>query len=84
MTELIGKPFRIIHQEWGIRPTSPDRRPMLGAHPGNKNIIAFNGLGTKGVSLSPYFAHHLALWLEETGDLSTEVNIYRFKALYSS
>lgn len=84
LAELIDKPFRIIHQEWGIRPTSPDRRPMLGAHPANKNVFVFNGLGTKGVSLSPYFAHHLALWLEGTGDLSTEVNIYRFKALYSS
>ncbi len=57
---------------------------MLGAHPENKNVVVFNGLGTKGVSLSPYFAHHLATWLEGNGDLSTEVNIYRFKALYSS
>ncbi len=82
--QLIGKQFEIVHQDWGIRPTTPDRRPILGAHPGNKNVIAFNGLGTKGVSLSPYFAHQLASWLEGNGDLSTEVNIYRFKALYSS
>lgn len=83
LTELIRLPFDIIHQDWGIRPTSPDRRPMLGPHPANKNVIIFNGLGTKGVSLSPYFAHQLADWLEGKGDLSTEVNIYRFKALYS-
>ncbi len=81
--ELIPSPFEIVHQEWGIRPTSPDRRPMLGAHPDNKNVVIFNGLGTKGVSLAPYFAHHLADWLEGVDDLSTEVNIYRFKALYS-
>jgi glycine oxidase len=84
LKQLIGRPFQVVHQEWGIRPTTPDRRPILGAHPGNKNVIVFNGLGTKGVSLSPYFAHHLAAWLEGNGDLSTEVNIYRFKALYSS
>jgi glycine oxidase len=81
--ELIGRPFEVVHQDWGIRPTSPDRRPMLGAHPANKNVIAFNGLGTKGVSLSPYFAHQLAAWLDGRGDLSTEVNINRFKTLYS-
>ena len=90
LTELTSKlkalvkiPYRIIHQDWGIRPTTHDRRPMLGHHPGNKNVIIFNGLGTKGVSLAPYFACHLVDWLEGEGDLSPEVNIYRFKALYS-
>ncbi len=83
LAELLVSPFEIVHQEWGIRPTTPDRRPMLGAHPDNKNVVIFNGLGTKGVSLAPYFAHHLADWLEGIVDLSAEVNIYRFKALYS-
>ncbi len=80
---LIRLPYEIIHQEWGIRPTTSDRRPLLGAHPQNKNVIIFNGLGTKGVSLAPYFAHQLADWLDGKGDLSAEVNINRFKALYS-
>ncbi len=80
---LLAVPFKILHQDWGIRPTTPDRRPLMGAHPRNKNVIIFNGLGTKGVSLAPYFAHHLADWLDGKGDLSTEVNIFRFKALYS-
>ena len=83
LLELTAMPFEIIHQDWGIRPTTPDRRPMLGPHPSNKNVIIFNGLGTKGVSLAPYFAYHLANWMEGEGDLSGEVNIYRFKALYS-
>lgn len=83
LNELIKLSFEVVHQDWGIRPTTPDRRPMLGQHPRNKNVIIFNGLGTKGVSLSPYFAHQLAGWLEGKGDLSAEVNIYRFKALYS-
>lgn len=83
LDELVAVPYEIIHQEWGIRPTTPDRRPFLGHHPDNKNVIIFNGLGTKGVSLAPYFASHLINWLEGNGDLSPEVNIYRFKALYS-
>ena len=83
LDELVAVPYEIIHQEWGIRPTTPDRRPFLGHHPDNKNVIIFNGLGTKGVSLAPYFASHLISWLEGNGELSPEVNIYRFKALYS-
>lgn len=80
---LVRLPYEIIHQEWGIRPTTPDRRPILGSHPANKNVTIFNGLGTKGVSLAPYFAHQMAEWLEGHGDLPAEVNINRFKALYS-
>ena len=83
LSELTPCPYEIIHQNWGMRPTTIDRRPMLGAHPDNKNVILFNGLGTKGVSLAPYFAHHLADWLEGRGELLREVNIFRFKALYS-
>lgn len=83
LLELTPCPFEIVHQDWGIRPTTIDRKPILGSHPDNKNIILFNGLGTKGVSLAPYFSHHLADWLEGRVELMREVNISRFKALYS-
>jgi glycine/D-amino acid oxidase-like deaminating enzyme len=81
---LIKIPYRVDHQNWGIRPTTPDRRPMLGAHPAHKNVNIFNGLGTKGVSLAPYFSGVLADWIEGNSEIPWEVNIERFKALYSS
>ncbi len=81
---LLIEPFEIIGQEWGIRPTTVDRRPMLGSHPGQENLVTFNGLGTKGVSLAPYFSGHLADWLIGNGEIFPEVNITRFKALYSN
>ena len=56
---------------------------MLGEHPKQKNLIIFNGLGTKGVSLAPYFSSQLANWLEGNGEIMPEVNIKRFNALYS-
>jgi glycine oxidase len=80
---LLKKPFEIVGQEWGIRPTTVDRRPILGNHPEQENLIIFNGLGTKGVSLAPYFSGHLADWLTGKGEILPEVNIKRFKALYS-
>jgi glycine/D-amino acid oxidase-like deaminating enzyme len=83
LKELIKHPYRVNHQNWGIRPTTPDRRPILGSHPIHKNIIVFNGLGTKGVSLAPYFSAHLVDWMDGKTELLNEVNIERFKALYS-
>ncbi len=79
---LFKNDFEIISQNWGHRPTTPDRRPLLGSHPEHKNICLFNGLGTKGVSLAPFFAVLLADWLEGKADLDNEVNIERFYSLY--
>jgi len=80
---LYQGPVEVIHQGWGIRPTVVDRRPLLGAHPEHQNVIIFNGLGTKGVSLTPYFASQLAEWMDGGAALPNEVNISRFKALCS-
>jgi len=83
LRDLIKIPFTINHQNWGMRPTSPDRRPIIGPHPEFENLIIFNGLGTKGVSLSPYFSVQLTQWLEGHGEIPRDVNIERFKSLYS-
>lgn len=80
--KFLKRDFEIIGETWGHRPTTIDRRPILGAHPVHKNVIIFNGLGTKGVSLAPFFALHLADWLEGKTDLNKEVNIERFYSLY--
>jgi glycine oxidase len=82
LNELIRLPYSISHQNWGIRPTTPDRRILLGPHPSHPNIVIFNGLGTKGISLAPYFSGQLAQWLAGEGEIGPEVNIQRFKSLY--
>jgi glycine oxidase len=80
---LIKIPYQIVSQDWGFRPTTPDRRPILGEYPESKNVIIFNGLGTKGVSLAPYFSAQLVNWLLGRGEIQAEVNIKRFKSLSS-
>lgn len=80
---LIKIPYQVISQDWGFRPTTPDRRPILGEYPESKNVIIFNGLGTKGVSLAPYFSAQLINWLLGRGEIQPEVNIKRFKSLTS-
>ncbi|MEZ4885561.1 MAG: FAD-dependent oxidoreductase [Chitinophagales bacterium] len=70
--------YKITAHQAGIRPSAKDRRPFIGLHPEYPNIGIFNGLGTKGVSLSPYFAHHFAAHLEEGADLEMVVDIRRY------
>lgn len=84
LARLVRVAVEPLHQDWGIRPTVSDRRPLLGAHPATDKVVIFNGLGTKGVSLAPYFASRLADWMDGAGTLPNEVNISRFKPLYSN
>ena len=76
---LISFPYRVITQSWGIRPTTPDRKPILGQHPDHPEAVIFNGLGTKGVSLAPYFSKVLAASLENHAPINKEVDIERYK-----
>lgn len=79
LEELVSFPYEIITQSWGMRPTTPDRKPILGAHPEYPKAVVFNGLGTKGVSLAPYFSEVLATWLEKGAPINKEVDIDRYK-----
>ncbi len=79
LSELVAFPYEVIHQSWGMRPTTTDRRPVLGSHPSNPMMVIFNGLGTKGVSLAPYFSNVLAEWLENSTPINKEVDIQRYK-----
>lgn len=46
----------ILNQYWGLRPTTIDRRPIIGQHPIHKTCWFLNGFGTKGVLQAPYFS----------------------------
>lgn len=75
--------FKIIDQVAGIRPATLDRRPFIGMHPLYKNVGIFNGLGSKGVTLGPYFAKNFVEFLLENKELEKEVNIKRYIYLNS-
>lgn len=84
LDDLLNIKYEIIDQVAGIRPASKDRRPLIGNHPEMKNVFIFNGLGTKGVSLAPYFAHQFVESIINLKKLNDEVNINRYYPLYSS
>ncbi len=66
----------------GVRPATQDRRPFVGLIPGS-NIGIFNGFGSKGVSLIPYFAKQFVNNLQNGQELNSEVSIHRFSHLFS-
>lgn len=78
LQKVLNVPFNIIDHQAGVRPTVIDRRPILGLHPKHPSIGVFNGLGTKGVMLAPYFAQHFYEFLEQKTLLNKEVDILRF------
>ena len=71
-------PFTITGQKWGFRPSTPDRKPILGRHPTYPSMVIFNGLGSKGVSLAPYFSEVLIRWMENEGMIQKEADVTRF------
>jgi glycine/D-amino acid oxidase-like deaminating enzyme len=84
LDDLLNIEYQIIEQVAGIRPASKDRRPLIGNHPERKNVFIFNGLGTKGVSLAPYFARQFVNSIFNLEKLNDEVNISRYYPLYSN
>lgn len=78
MKLLSKKEYQIVDQQAGIRPTTPDRRPIIGRHPEFHKLLIFNGLGTKGYLMAPLLAKEFVEYLEERGELDKEVRIERF------
>ena len=62
----------------GIRPSTFDTRPLLGAHPTEAGLYLFNGLGSKGASVTPLMSRHFAEYLLSGAPLDPEVDIKRF------
>lgn len=84
LEDLIKTKYLVHAQYAGIRPATRDRKPLIGMHPAIERLIIFNGLGSKGVSLAPYFAGQLVQYLGGTAQLDKEVNIERFYSWYAN
>lgn len=61
----------------GVRPCTATTRPHLGAHPACGALMSFNGFGSKGFALSPYFARHFADWIFGKTALDPEADLSR-------
>ncbi len=75
---LLQKPYKVVGHKAGVRPSVADRRPVLGMSNKREQLVIFNGLGTKGVSLAPFFANQLANSLIDGIEIDKEVNVNRY------
>lgn len=82
VADLLLVEYKVVGQRAGIRPSVKDRRPLLGRHPEYHQLLIFNGLGTKGVTLAPYFAAELTNHLLFDKEIDNQVNITRYFSLY--
>ena len=77
LAKLYTGSYEIINISAGIRPTTDDRRPYIGWHPENKGVGIFNGFGTKGVSLVPYFSKLFIDSIEGKARIHPEADVSR-------
>jgi len=79
----LKKPYRIVAHKAAVRPATLERRPFIGFHPQFQNIGILNGMGTKGASLAPFFAHQLTQHLIHGFPIAPEANVHRFTRILS-
>jgi hypothetical protein len=70
--------LEILNHLSGVRPTVDDRRPLIGSRPGHHGQYIFNGMGTKGTSLAPFWAVQLLSHMTEGIPLPEEVSPARY------
>ena len=75
--------FEVADHIAAERPANMERRPFVGLHPLTPSVGIFNGMGTKGCSLSPYFAREFAGLLLHDTPLTPEADIRRFSKILS-
>ena len=81
LESIITLPYKIIDHKASMRPTTIDRRPMIGFHPDYKNIYLLNGLGSRGILLAPTLSFWLYNYIYYGLPFPEEVDLNRFKEI---
>ena len=73
--------YRLIGHQAGVRPNTRDKMPFLGLHPQYPQLGVFNGFGSKGSMLIPWYARHFAQRLCHGTALPADVDIQRIQGM---
>jgi glycine/D-amino acid oxidase-like deaminating enzyme len=76
-------PYKIVDHKAALRPSTLERRPFVGFHPQHPSVGILNGMGTKGSSLAPFFAHQLVQNICFGSSITNEANVQRFSRILS-
>ncbi len=82
LKQFLNLPFEILEHKAQIRATVIDRRPLLGRHPKHHNLYILNGLGTRGVLMSPLLSKWLFQYIENNKKIPRQADIKRFEKHY--
>ncbi|MEL6628249.1 MAG: FAD-binding oxidoreductase [Bacteroidota bacterium] len=79
LAKAIKKPFDLVGHWAGVRPTTPNRRPIVGSLPTHQHVHVLGGFGTKGMLLAPFTSRLLdQLIFEGIDEIPEEAHIDRF------
>lgn len=78
---ITDKPVKVIAQQAGIRPTTKDRRPLMGRHYEFQKLAVFNGLGAKGYMMAPLLSKEMNDYLLFGKELDKECLLDRVKTI---
>lgn len=81
LKEWLKIPFNIIEHRSGLRPATLERRPFVGFHPVHPAVGILNGMGTKGYSLAPFFAHQLVNHFCHGEPIAPDADVNRFRKI---
>lgn len=84
LSQWLRQPFEVVNHLASIRPATVERRPFAGMHPHHPSLCILNGMGTKGCSLSPYFAYQLVNHLTKNTPILPEADIKRFSRILNT
>ncbi len=72
----------LLKHEAAVRPCTEDALPFLGQHPQHKSCFIFNGFGSRGSLLAPFYAESFIQYLCHQKPLPKPVDIARYLHRY--
>ena len=79
LNNMLSIEYKIINVLVGVRPTTKDRKPLIGLHKTYKNLAVFNGFGSKGVVQGPFLTANFVNFLTKGQKLMEDIDIQRFR-----
>jgi len=81
LQHLLSSPlnFKLVDHQAGVRPNTRDKRPFIGTHPSQPQLAIFNGFGSKGSMLIPFYAERFVSHLSDGSAIPEEADISRIR-----
>lgn len=76
------KQAELLEKNVGIRPGTRDKQPFIGCHPSDPKLLVFNGFGSKGSLMIPWYSDCFFRYLTRGDKLPESADINRYKNDY--